>query len=117
MKHIMISIMSGLLIIACVIEVYSQTKRKARIHPTFSALLKTYPRNKPILNPEVPRISAKIAHNFYLANSAVFFSTGNLAHNHKIPRTYALPEGKETHNSIIKKVKRIKNKIIILYCD
>lgn len=117
MKRLSIALMAILVILSGVMEVSSDTRRKTYIHPTFAALLRIYPRNKPILNPQVPRISPQLAYNLYLQNKAVFFSTGNLAHGHNIPGTYPLPEGKEMQDSIIRKVKRIKNKYIILYCD
>jgi hypothetical protein len=117
MKKTLFIFATAILVFPILAEVDSNTKSKNYIHPSFALLLKMYPRSKPIINPQVPRISAQVAYPLYLNADAVFFSAGNLAHAHMVPGTIPLPEGKETSPSIIRKLKSIKEKPIILFCD
>ena len=117
MKKTLFVLTTAVLLLPILAEVDSNTKSKNLIHPSFAVLLKMYPRNKPIINPQVPRISARVAYSLYLKGAAVFFSAGNLAHAHMVPGTFPLPEGKETSPPIIRKIKSIKDKPIIVFCD
>jgi hypothetical protein len=99
--------------------VLGETKsKKFRIHPTFKHLLITQPRKSKIVNPMVPRMSAQNVLQLYVAKKAIIFAVAqdnlNLG---VIDGAIPLNREKEMAPSVIKKLKKIKNKYIILYCS
>lgn len=85
---------------------FSQKKGKISMHPSFRVLLQQYPRNEKIINPQVPRISAEVAYEWYRTNKALFFATGGMAIKANLPRAIPL-EGEllERLPAILKKRK------------
>jgi len=95
-------------------------KNKQKIHPSFKTLLMTYPRPNEIKNPQVPRVSPKVALKLYQTQRALFFAAGTLAHGHKIKGAIILPAAKEKTPSLINKIKKLQkkleNKYFIIFC-
>ena len=85
--------------------------QSSTIHPTFKSLLIKYPRDKEIVNPQVPRIDAKLALNLYRSAAAIFIAAGEAAVKASLPGAIPLEQIKDP-----KKLKQIKHKLIILFC-
>jgi hypothetical protein len=82
------------------------------IDPSFKLLLELYPRNKPIVNPMVPRLNAKLAFNLYLERKAIFFYAGTDA-GQAIPGAIMV----NTESAIpIDILNRNQHKYRIIYC-
>ena len=91
-------------------------ENKIYIHPSFELCLKLYPRNKEIVNPMVPRISAKSAFNLYREGKAIFFAAGS-DKQALIPRAIRVngQNGFE-ENPPIKFLRGHENKLVVIYC-
>ena len=83
------------------------------IHPSFKLLLTLYPRGVEIVNPGVPRISAKSALSYYLSNKAIFIAAGEGAIGGGLPRAVPLTESLRLDPSGLKKY---SDKLIIVFC-
>jgi hypothetical protein len=91
-------------------------EKKVYIHPSFELCLKLYPRNKEIVNPMVPRISAKSAFNLYREGKAIFFAAGS-DKQALIPGAIRINEGNGLfENPPIKLLREHENKIYVIYC-
>jgi hypothetical protein len=89
-------------------------EKKGYIHPSFELCLKLYPRNEKIVNPMVPRISAKSAFNLYREGKAIFFATGSI-HSPLIPGAIRAI-GSLVDNPPMKFLQEHEDKMIVLYC-
>lgn len=91
----------------------AQKQKKYKIHPSFLRLLKQYPRDKDILYPMVPRVSADEAYAMFISNKAVLIDVGarewRILGAKKLNMDYKNPK-------LIRKLKTIKNKFILLFC-
>lgn len=87
--------------------------QSAAIHPSFQALLKTHPRNKPIVNPQVPRISPRAALAYYGSRKAIFIAAGQGAIKAGLPGAINLTQTLKSDPSRLTKVKGI---LIIIFC-
>ena len=87
-------------------------EKKVYIHPSFELCLKLYPRKDEIVNPMVPRISAKSAYNLYKEGKAIFFAAGS--------SRQALIPGSTHVNHLedppIEFLKKHANRLIVIYC-
>lgn len=98
-----------------IVDAKNKTK-KITIHPTFKHLLKTQPRNSKIVYPMIPRMSGKIAYKLYNSKKAVIFAVaGDNLRKGIIVGAIPLPKKKEMNPLILKKLKKLKNKYIVLY--
>jgi hypothetical protein len=88
---------------------------KKKIHPTFLKLLKTQPRNKKIMYPLVPRISAKNAYYLFSQKKAVLFGVG-LNMTEPILGATVLSLKNEMNPQLINKLKAVKDKYILVFC-
>jgi hypothetical protein len=91
-------------------------EKKVYIHPSFELCLKLYPRNKEIVNPMVPRISAKSGFNLYREGKAIFFYAGMQKLN-MIPGAIMINDVNGLiENPPIKFLKGHENKLFVIYC-
>jgi len=89
-----------------------------QIHPSFLHLLKTNPRNKKILYPSIPRVSAKQAYHLFVNKKAVLFGVGfGMNKNYTILGTIKIPDHRRMNPNLLKKLKKIKNKYILVFCS
>ena len=89
-------------------------EKKVYIHPSFELCLKLYPRNKEILNPMVPRISAKSAFNLYTEGKAIFFYAG--ANRLKLIPGAILIVEELNENPPMELLRKYENRIAVIYC-
>ena len=83
------------------------------IHPSFKLLLTLYPRGAPIVNPGVPRISAKSALSYYGSGKAIFIAAGEGSIGAGLPGAVPLTESLRLDPSGLKKY---NDKLIIVFC-
>lgn len=95
------------------VVIWAETK-KVYIHPSFELCLKLYPRNKEIVNPMVPRISAKSALKLYMERKAIFFLAGGTKQA-LIPGAILLSKDM-IENPPVKFLKKHENSIVAIYC-
>ena len=93
-----------------------ESNNKASIHPMFKKLLVMYPREAPVVNPRIPRISPEQALVLFRNKKAEIFSVGGSAHSHKFYGIHSVPESKSWDPGVIKKINSIKNKYVLVYC-
>lgn len=114
MKRIFIYlILSYLILVTCTFGEESSAT-KAYIDPGFELCLKLYPRNKEILNPMVPRISAQTALKLSLEGKALFFAAGS-ANEPLIPGAINIT-GPMLENPPIEFLRAHGDKMAIIYC-
>ncbi len=85
------------------------------INPSFKFLLTQYPRNKEIIRPMVPRISAKLALKYYQNGKAIFIAAGPAAIKANLPLAISLLN-KYIENPPKGFFKKHKGKLIIIFC-
>ena len=111
MKKNITAILIVIFLIGSTNPAVSAGKKKRSIHPSFKSLLINYPREKPIVNPEIARISAKTAFNYYRSQKAIFIAAGQMAIKASLPG--AIPLTKIKNPDALKK---FKDKLIIIFC-
>jgi len=117
MKKLFLVIILSCLFLVCDSEAKNVSKNKLYMDPTFRFLLKTQPRDdKTILRPMVPRISAKQAYNLYQANKAVLIAVGDSARKAGVVGAIPVSYNADLNSAFIQKLKKVKNKYIILFC-
>ena len=89
-------------------------EKKPYIHPSFELCLKLHPRDKEIVNPMVPRISAESAKTMYGTAAAIFIAAGGSAINAKLPGAIPLTHTLQQDPA---RLKKFNDKFIILFCD
>lgn len=102
----------GALVFSLVVGGGAAGKRVA-IHPSFMALLKMHPRNAPIVNPQVPRISARAALGYYGSGKAIFIAAGEGAVKAGLPGAINLTQKLTRDPS---RLTRLKGILIIIFC-
>lgn len=83
------------------------------IDPNFRQLLIHHPRNKPVINPSVPRISPAAALILYKSGKAIFIAAGQMAIKANLPGAIPLTEKLRLDPSPLKKVGNIP---IVMFC-
>ena len=111
MKKIIIYLVP-IYLIAAVYAVGAE-KSSNYIHPSFKLLLTLYPRGSEVVNPEVPRISAKSALSYYGSGKAIFIAAGETAIRDSLPGAIRLTESLRLDPSPLKKY---NDKLIIVFC-
>jgi len=113
MKKLLIFVILICFVMVPNVDAKNGAKKKIRLHPSFAFLLKTQPRDKEIINPMVPRISAKSALSLYRTKRAIFIAAGGMAVKAKLPG--AIPMTPSLHKNPMR-LKKIKGKIIVIFC-
>ena len=105
-----------LIFICSILVTYSfgEEESATYIHPTFKLLLTLEPRKADIVNPMVPRISAKSAFNLYIEGKAIFFGAGQTKEG-MIPGGIIM-NGELMENPPIKFLRKHEDKLIVIYC-
>jgi len=111
MKKIIVFVVPICLIAA--VYAVGEERSSTYIHPSFKLLLTLYPRGQEIVNPGVPRISAKNALSYYGSGKAIFIAAGPGAINARLPGAVPLTESLRLDPSGLKKY---TDKLIIVFC-
>lgn len=116
MKKLLVFVILISLIMVPNVDAKNGAKKKTRMHPSFAFLLKTQPRDREIKNPMVPRISAEDAYGLYKTNQAIFIAVGEGTAKLGILGAIPMRDEQVASSSVVKKLKKLKNKYIIIYC-